>query len=175
MKTQSSEGGFICINVVMLSARGDDSRLGEASAKTLAAAGVELGVTYPERLCADPELARRRMLEGVFAVRSAEVLKAAEAAAAATTTTTTTTTEEEEEEEEETEASPARTDDDAGGRVDVLVDVRTGADYVVVPPVGNILGYKGSRVTCCGCLTQKGGLMRFSFFPCRNRERPLFV
>ena len=43
----------------------------------------------------------------------------------------------------------ARTDDDdaagkeggggggGGGRVDVLVDVRTGADYVVVPPVGN--------------------------------------
>ena len=66
---------------------------------------MELGVTYPERLCAEPELARRRMLEGVFAVRSAEVLKAAEAA-----TATATATEEEEEEEEETEASPPRQD-----------------------------------------------------------------
>ena len=74
-------------------------------------------------------------------MRSAEVLKAAEAAATTTTTTTT----------EEKEASPAALAEDVddtaaskgGGRVDVLVDVRTGADYVVVPPVGNISGYEG--------------------------------
>lgn len=91
----------------------------QASPAVLAAAGVQLGVTYPNRLLADPELARRRMVEGVTAVRAAEVRKAAEAA----------------------EASPVGTGVDAeggdggGGRVDVLIDVHTGADYIVVPPV----------------------------------------
>jgi hypothetical protein len=113
----------------------------EASPKVLAAAGVELGVTYPARLWADPEEARRRMVEGVTAVRAAEVLKAAEAGAEAAA-------EAEAEAADATEvAAPVDVDVDVvdaggssggggggGGRVDVLVDVRTGADYVVVPP-----------------------------------------
>lgn len=83
----------------------------EASAKVLKAAGVELGVTYPNRIMRDPERARLRMLRGVNEARVVEVRKA-EAAAAA--------------------ASP---DIELSSRsVDVLVDVRTGNDFVLIPP-----------------------------------------
>ena len=85
----------------------------DASPETLAAAGVELGVTYPHRLMEDPDRARRRMVKGVTAVRVAEIDKAAAAASEAAG--------------EGEGAEPAV-------RSDVLVDVKTGADYVVAPP-----------------------------------------
>ena len=97
----------------------------EASAKTLRAAGVTIGHTYPARIVADVDAARARMSAGVLEVRAREVAKAAAAAAE--------------------EAGPPSEDGDderggrtdaleKGGRTDVLVDVFTGADYVVAPP-----------------------------------------
>ena len=87
----------------------------EASAKTLAAAGVTLGDTYPSRIVADVDAARARMLAGVLEVRAREVAHAAAAAASA--------------------GSRSDDDDDENARrTDVLVDVFTGADYVVAPP-----------------------------------------
>ena len=86
----------------------------EASAKVLNAAGVELGVTYPQRMIQDPERARLRMVRGVREVREAEVRKAAEAAAA--------------------NADDDNEDANARARVDVLVDMRTGNDFVLMPP-----------------------------------------
>jgi rhodanese-related sulfurtransferase len=69
------------------------------------------------------------MVEGVTAVRVVEVRKAAAAAAMAATADVA----------EKTVAVDADLDVNVGGgggggRVDVLVDVRTGADYVMVPP-----------------------------------------
>jgi len=86
----------------------------EASAKVLNAAGIELGVTYPQRMIQDPERARLRMVRGVREVREAEVRKAAEAAAA-----------NDDDDNKDANARP---------RVDVLVDMRTGNDFVLIPP-----------------------------------------
>jgi len=87
----------------------------EASAKTLANAGVTIGDTYPARIVPDVDAARERMLTGVLEVRAREVAKAAAAAA-------------------EHAGSRSDDDDETSRRTDVLVDVFTGADYVVAPP-----------------------------------------
>jgi deoxyribodipyrimidine photolyase len=83
----------------------------EASAKQLAAAGVTLGETYPTRVPVDVV----RMRHGVGEVRAGEVARAAAEAAAAG-------------------SSSGEVGEASGRRTDVLVDVFTGADYVVAPP-----------------------------------------
>jgi hypothetical protein len=93
----------------------------EASAKQLAAAGVTLGETYPTRVPVDVV----RMRHGVGEVRAGEVARAAAEAAAAG-------------------SSSGEVGEASGRRTDVLVDVFTGADYVVAPP--------GSTVSADGTL-----------------------
>jgi len=82
----------------------------EASAKQLAAAGVELGSTYPTRMFTDLEGARRRMLDDVNALRVDEINKAA------------------------TKAKAASAADVDARSSDVFVDVRSANDFVVAPP-----------------------------------------
>ena len=82
----------------------------EASAKQLAAAGVELGSTYPTRMITDLEGARRRMLDDVNALRVDEINKAA------------------------TKAKAASAADVDARSSDVFVDVRSANDFVVAPP-----------------------------------------
>ena len=113
----------------------------DASAAQREKAGVVLGVTYPERIVVvEPadgretkpfaEEARRRMLAGVGAARAAHVLRAAEAAEKGAAAD---------------EASEASDSSDSSSGVNAsetgvsttpacLVDAKTGADYVVVPP-----------------------------------------
>jgi len=78
-------------------------------------------VSYPHRVVADPDGARRAMVEGVTRTRLAQIHKAAAAAAVAAAAAAGAAGEEEEEGTPETK------------RTDVLVDGRTGADFVVVP------------------------------------------
>ena len=94
----------------------------EASKKQLAAAGVTLGETYPTRVHVDVV----RMRDGVGEVRAGEVARAAAEAAAAAG------------------SSSGEVGEASGRRTDVLVDVFTGADYVVAPP--------GSTVSADGTL-----------------------
>ena len=112
----------------------------DASAAQREKAGVVLGVTYPERIVVvEPadgretkpfaEEARRRMLAGVGDVRAAHVLRGAEAAEKGAAAN---------------EASEASDSSDSSGvyasetgvstTPACLVDAKTGADYVVVPP-----------------------------------------
>ena len=91
----------------------------EASERQLADAGVVLGETYPRRIEGAGEEGRRRMVEGVNAVRLAHVLNAAARDDA------------NEREDEDEDPIPGF---DSDVSTSVRVDPRTGADYVLVPP-----------------------------------------